>query len=68
MVEANSELWERLYFRDFLREFPDEAARYEELKRSLAKKHPNDRVAYTNGKAAYVKAITEKAKSYYGET
>jgi len=32
MVEADSELWDRLYFRDYLREFPDEAKRYEELK------------------------------------
>lgn len=68
MVEADSELWERLYFRDYLKEFPDEAARYAELKRSLSEKYPNDRVAYTAGKAEYVKSITERARRYYGAT
>lgn len=68
MVEADSNLWERLHFRDYLREFPDEARRYEELKRTLAERYPNDRVAYTEGKAAYVVAITERAKRRYGVT
>jgi GrpB-like predicted nucleotidyltransferase (UPF0157 family) len=65
MVEADSKLWERLCFRDYLREFPDEAKRYEELKRSLSEKYPNDRVAYTTGKTEFVVWITEKAKQYY---
>jgi len=68
MVEADSRLWERLYFRDYLREFSDEAKRYEELKRSLCEKYPNDRVAYTEGKAGYVIPITERARRYYGAT
>ena len=65
MVEADSKLWERLYFRDYLREFPEEAKRYAELKRSLAERCPNDRIAYTEGKAEYVKAITEMAQRHY---
>ncbi len=65
MVEADSKLWERLYFRDYLREFSHEARRYEELKKSLADQHPNDRVAYTDGKAEFVVALTEKAKRYF---
>ena len=65
MVERDSELWERLHFRDYLREFPDEAERYEVLKLSLSRRHPNDRVAYTEGKAEYVKLITERAKRHY---
>ena len=68
MVEADSILWERLYFRDYLREFPEEARRYAELKQSLAEKHPNDRLAYTAGKAEYVMAITGRAKRHYGAT
>lgn len=68
MVEAGSELWERLYFRDYLREFPEEAERYAELKRSLAERHPHDRVAYTEGKAEYIVAVTERAKRRYGVT
>src|SRR5438552_2516062 len=45
MVEADSKLWERLYFRDYLREFPEEARRYEELKRNLSNKYQNDRIS-----------------------
>ena len=67
MVEADSELWDRLYFRDYLKEFPDEAKRYEELKLSLAEEYPNDRIAYTEGKTEFVVRLTEKAKRYYAE-
>jgi GrpB-like predicted nucleotidyltransferase (UPF0157 family) len=66
MVEADSKLWERLYFRDYLREFPEEAKHYAELKQSVAEKFPHDRIAYTKAKAGYVVAITERAKRYYG--
>ena len=65
MVEANSKLWERLYFRDYLREFPVEAKCYEELKQSLSEKYPNDRMAYTEGKVEFVASVTERAKKYY---
>jgi GrpB-like predicted nucleotidyltransferase (UPF0157 family) len=68
MVEADSKLWERLYFRDYLREFAEEGRRYEELKRHLAEKYPNDRVGYTEGKSGFVVEVTEKAKRYYGAT
>lgn len=65
MVEADSKLWERLCFRDYLREFPKIAKDYANLKKSLAEKHPGDRVAYTKGKTGFVLKITEKAKLYY---
>jgi GrpB-like predicted nucleotidyltransferase (UPF0157 family) len=65
MVEADSKLWERLYFRDYLREFPGERRRYAELKQTLAERYPNDRAVYTEGKAEYVIAITERAKRHY---
>ena len=68
MVEADSKLWERLFFRDYLRDFPEEARCYAELKLGLAEKHPNDRVGYTSGKTGYVVAITERAKRHYGAT
>jgi GrpB-like predicted nucleotidyltransferase (UPF0157 family) len=68
MVEADSKLWERLCFRDYLREFAEEAKHYEELKRYLSEKYPNDRVGYTEGKNGFVVAVTEKAKRYYGAT
>ncbi|MCD4744884.1 MAG: GrpB family protein [Bacteroidales bacterium] len=65
IVEADSKLWDRLYFRDYLREFPDEAKRYGELKQFLSDRQPNDRVAYTKGKTDFIISITKKAGKYY---
>jgi GrpB-like predicted nucleotidyltransferase (UPF0157 family) len=65
MVEADSKLWERLCFRDYLKEFPIEAKHYEELKQSLSERYPNDRIAFTEGKTEFVVSITERAKQYY---
>jgi GrpB-like predicted nucleotidyltransferase (UPF0157 family) len=65
MVEGDSVLWDRLYFRDYLREFPEEAQRYAELKQSLAANHPNDRIAYTAGKSEYIQSVTATAKQFY---
>lgn len=65
MVEHDSELWDRLYFRDYLRIFPDEAVRYDKLKRSLAAAFPRDRVVYTDKKTEYIATITRRAKEYF---
>ena len=43
MVEPDSVLWERLLFRDYLRQHADEAARYEQLKYRLAHRFSSDR-------------------------
>jgi len=67
MVEADSELWDRLLFRDYLRQFPEEAERYNELKQMLSKEHPEDRTAYTVGKSDYVVATTKKAIRYFAK-
>jgi GrpB-like predicted nucleotidyltransferase (UPF0157 family) len=63
MATQGHKLWERLYFRDYLHNHPEEAARYAQLKRDLAKQFAGDREAYTNGKSEYVALITAKAKS-----
>ena len=65
MVEADSELWDRLYFRDYLCRFPEEAKRYEELKISATEKFANDRVKYTEAKSEFIQALTGKAKVFY---
>ncbi|MCK4667811.1 GrpB family protein [Candidatus Dependentiae bacterium] len=65
MVEADSGFSDRLYFRDYLREFPEIAKQYDELKRRLSKEYPNDRVKYTEEKGKFVLPITKKAKEYY---
>jgi GrpB-like predicted nucleotidyltransferase (UPF0157 family) len=65
MVEKDSELWDRLYFRDYLREFPEYARQYDELKRKISQKHPNDRVKYSEEKSSFILEVTHKAKEYY---
>jgi GrpB-like predicted nucleotidyltransferase (UPF0157 family) len=67
MVEAGfAQHWDRLLFRDFLIDHPPVAREYEGLKRRLASAHPNDRVAYTQGKTEFVARVTEQAKRFYG--
>lgn len=48
-------------FRDYLRENPDTATRYAELKRKLAAAHADDRAAYTEAKSSFVRAVLERA-------
>jgi GrpB-like predicted nucleotidyltransferase (UPF0157 family) len=55
----------RLLFRDWLIAHPDDAGRYEALKRMLAMKFKDDREAYTRAKDAFVKEIVEKAGGRY---
>jgi GrpB-like predicted nucleotidyltransferase (UPF0157 family) len=55
-------LWDRLYFRDYLRANPTVANQYAELKFKLAEIYKNDREAYTDNKAKFVGEITKLAK------
>ncbi len=55
--------WDRLLFRDYLRGHPDEAQRYEALKRDLAARFSEDREAYTEGKTEYVYGVMQKARN-----
>ena len=65
MVERHfAEHWDRLLFRDYLIAHPTVAAEYQALKFQLAAAHPNDRVAYTRGKTAFVLATTERARMF----
>jgi GrpB-like predicted nucleotidyltransferase (UPF0157 family) len=65
MIEREFEQWERLLFRDYLIEHPEVAKEYEALKLRLADEYPNDRIAYTEGKTAFVVRLTRLAKNYY---
>ena len=62
--EMNSFFWEsHLAFCDYLRRHPDAAKEYSALKRGLADRFPNDRGAYTSGKAEFVRSILHRAMS-----
>jgi GrpB-like predicted nucleotidyltransferase (UPF0157 family) len=62
IVEPTSESWRRtLTFRDYLRDHPDEAERYRQLKFDLARRHRSDREAYTRAKDSYVLRVIAMA-------
>lgn len=62
ICERGSAFWERLLFRDYLREYHNERIAYARLKESLASMHQQDREAYTRGKARFVAEIMAKAQ------
>jgi GrpB-like predicted nucleotidyltransferase (UPF0157 family) len=67
LTEPGSDLWrERLAFRDALRADPELAAEYEALKLSLAREHPDDGSAYTNGKRELVGRVLAGAGLTFG--
>jgi GrpB-like predicted nucleotidyltransferase (UPF0157 family) len=69
MVEAGfQEHWRRLLFRDYLIERPEVADEYASVKRRLAAHHPRDRVAYSDGKAAFIRRVTAEAEGHYGRS
>jgi len=53
-----------LAVRDFLRAHPAEAAAYAALKRRVAARHPQDRLAYIAGKDPYVVALEQRATAW----
>ncbi len=58
VVEHGGTVWQqRLALRDALRQDPALAARYAQLKRSLAALHPLDRDAYTQAKAPFIASV-----------
>ena len=62
LVEYDTEFWRtHLLFRDKLRADLEEARCYANLKRKLAAQFAGDREAYTEGKAAYIQAVLQKA-------
>ena len=64
MADKNHKnLWDRLYFRDYLIHNKEAAKEYENLKIELAKKFHNDRESYTKGKKNFVDKITSIAKT-----
>lgn len=70
MIEKNAsfaEHWDRLFFRDYLIEFPEMAREYENLKLHLADKFQGNRIAYSKSKAEFIQRMTHVAKKYYAQ-
>ena len=60
-VVKDTAFWKRhLAFRDALRADPRLAQEYWKLKQRLSARFPNDRAAYTDAKAAFIRAAVEK--------
>ena len=61
-VLTDGEFWERhILFRDFLRNNPEAAQRYETLKRKLAQEFECDRTSYTNSKTPLIEQLLLEA-------
>jgi len=68
MVEDHFELWDSVFFRDYLLEYPEVALEYATLKLALSQTYHNDRMAYTKAKTDFIVQVTKIAKEYYGKT
>lgn len=61
LLEYDSDAWiNYLRFRNHLREHPDAASRYSQLKNSLAAEFAEDRPAYTRGKAGFIQHMLQE--------
>jgi GrpB-like predicted nucleotidyltransferase (UPF0157 family) len=62
MAGTGSGFWgEHLLFRDYLREHPQGAREYARLKRELAERFRDDREAYSDAKAGFVREVVRLA-------
>lgn len=57
--------WDELYFRDYLRRYPEVARQYGVLKQGLKEQYEHDRDGYTDAKTEFIKKATEKARAEF---
>jgi GrpB-like predicted nucleotidyltransferase (UPF0157 family) len=57
--------FQHVFFRDYLRAYPDKAFEYEALKLELATRFRTDRESYTNGKDALVAQLNREARAWH---
>jgi GrpB-like predicted nucleotidyltransferase (UPF0157 family) len=62
MVEPDAASEDRILFRDFLRNHPQDAQRYGQLKLDLLEAYAHDRAAFTLGKSAFIASILHQAR------
>jgi GrpB-like predicted nucleotidyltransferase (UPF0157 family) len=63
LAPADNPIWQRLLFRDYLRQHPDTARRYAALRWRLAQAHRHDREAYTAAKTDFIAEVMRRAKA-----
>jgi GrpB-like predicted nucleotidyltransferase (UPF0157 family) len=61
---ASAQVERHLAFRDYMLAHSEEAQKYSELKRELAKKYPQNIDKYINGKDGFIKEMDEKAAQW----
>lgn len=64
-TDNHEDIDRHLAVRDYLRTHPEEAKQYGDLKERLAKQFPNDIESYVEGKDAFVKALENRALTWY---
>ena len=66
IVKWHGKAWDNyMIFRDYLNSHPDKAAEYEKLKKQLAASFPDNRRAYTEGKAGFIEKIIAEAREHF---
>ena len=56
-----AEIERHLAFRDYMIAHPEDAKKYSDLKRELARKYPDDYESYMDGKDALIKEVEQRA-------
>ncbi|WP_214893559.1 GrpB family protein [Exiguobacterium sp. H66] len=64
-ADGSPEIRRHVVFRDYLRQHPQEATAYSDIKEQLAKQHPVDISAYIAGKDAFVKEMEHRAFTWW---
>lgn len=66
VVKYQGEQWKNyIIFRDYLNKVPEDLRRYEALKMKLAKKYPENRVAYTENKKELIMQLIKEAHAFF---
>jgi len=63
--KSHTEIWDRIFFKDYLREHSEIAKEYENLKIELASKFSKDKRNFQKGKTDFVMRVTKIAKEKY---
>jgi GrpB-like predicted nucleotidyltransferase (UPF0157 family) len=62
---ASDQVERHLAFRDYMLAHPEDAQKYSELKRELARKYPENINKYMDGKDGFIKEIDKKAAQWH---